>query len=77
MKIIVMNIDKAIEMVGDFEMNATQDTFRLLFGERRGLELFTIWRVRCNFSLTALYFCLKRDDRKRLTDFIESERVEA
>ena len=66
---------QAVELLGDFEQEATQETFRLLFGEMRGIELFIQFRVTHNFSAVAFFYSLKRDDRKELINFICSERV--
>jgi len=68
-------LNQAIELLGDFEQSADQSTFRLLFGEMRGIELFTQFRVTHNFSAVSFFYSLKRDDRKELLDFICSERV--
>ena len=68
-------MSQAIELLGDFEVNANQETFRLLFGEIKGIEMFTQFRVSHLFSMISFFYSLKREDKKRLIEFICSERV--
>lgn len=70
-------MEELLDILGDFEINADQNTFKLLFGEARAVEMYTLWRVKMNFSATALYYSLKRDDQKRFVNFLQNERVMA
>lgn len=71
MKEFVKNLDMLI----DFERNASLDTFRLLFGEARYVDMFTKFQCNCDFSVLKFLSKLRENDLQKIYDLISKEQI--